>query len=1688
MKKLLLIALLTVAMIFTVVACEKDPPKDTDTSKETIAQTPGATDDDTPTPTDKPEDPTDKPEDPTETPESPTETPEPPTETPEPPTETPEPPTETPEPPTETPEPPTEKPDPDPDPEPIVKWDVNKDVVTHQSFDELRINGDGGNGVFAPGQSATWDYVANLTEGQTYLDYWGWIGAATDTVGQFGYAINGGEIIYNDAFAVPADENVQAAAAGTGALTASRMLIKIDLAGLEGENAVVVYYKGSNDKVCILNEFTVNMPELPDFWDENKDVVTHLSFDELRINGGAGVFAPGQSAAWDGVANLDGSVTSLYFWGWIDIVTDTVGEFGYKIDNGDVIYNAGFTVAADDNVIGAAAGTGALTASRMGISIDLADIYGEHTVTVYYKGTNGVCILNEFTVIKAEPAAPDAEDSHEFISDIGSQTANAPLELSDLTDAFAWNLGNNDGNNCLILDGYYQLGGINAMATTTNGKYALSINIQGVDQPNMSTLFFRGVRSATPEKQYYGTDKSNAVGGSGIYLSIEGENAYINIKSYDGNGAYLSNVFKAPISGEANFTVADSGETIYIMESGNLIATISVSGTKDYGIATVASDALAEKVSITLADGSVHEVANPAVAASHIADVGITARASLLTFTSLSLMPFSSVEIPGQGGGEEKPEPIIYNSSIDFVNGSGPNGSANYAGLSGNSDNLGAYVDAFFDGKTVGADMLVSISGWFSVSDGVKAYVWSVDGENWYPVDKLSSVSDASGGLADHFANTGYTNATANGVFSLMVNLKDYSEQTIDITFAAVPNSNPDAILNIVTIEDLEVPTYVEADPNAPALLIDAAALQGSGSSQVSSVEVLTEGDVTYAHITPNGGDPWIMLFSGKPVPCHMVICYRTTSEVNGQFFAGYGGGPAGPDTFNVDWNNSGNWETMYVDISTYENLVLNEGMINYSRFDFFTQETTDTFDVAYIAYFETAEAAKAYMNGGEPEVPPIVEGDPIYALLDGTYYVLDQTGYAAAVTLTIAKTGEGAGTLTIASEMFASIAGDYSWTYTTEGGLVVDGLDILLGLNQLGNPMVQFAGLPMPLELVSEIPATPDVPKGDLVLGENAIDTPASGTTKVFVAELDGTYIFSYAAGEANGEAILETADGSESLAFPYSVTLKAGESFTFIMYTINWKDDVIDIVISLEGEEEPELPALVLGDNEVAVVGSGAAYTFSAKAEGTYVFSWGEIAGAAGILTDTGIEEIAFPYEITLGERETITLVFATADWTDGVVNVTVAGKEPEAEDDTLILGDNEVAANGAGIAYTFSAKAEGTYVFNWGAVAGIAIIETANGSEEVSFPYEVTLGERETFTIILATADWTDGVVNVTVAGKEAEEEDDTLILGDNEVAANGAGIAYTFSAKAEGTYVFNWGAVAGIAIIETANGSEEVSFPYEITLGERETFTIILATADWTDGVVNVTVAGKEESSKPSTPAEIVDAAYALADGETLAEGPYTLTGVITSVDEAFNSKYSNITVTIAVDGAAADKVLKCYRLAGEGAELLIVGDTITVTGELTNYQGTIEFAQGCTLDSYVLIERPEPEPEPEYDVTISFDDTANRTELSTEKQVWVMNGITVTGDKAESTSDIKDYSAPARFYKGSNLTIAYPGMTQIYITCASAGYASALANTQISAGTVAVKDNVVIVTFDVATDSVVFTSMSAQTRIASIGVI
>ncbi len=274
---------------------------------------------------------------------------------------------------------------------------------------------------------------------------------------------------------------------------------------------------------------------------------------------------------------------------------------------------------------------------------------------------------------------------------------------------------------------------------------------------------------------------------------------------------------------------------------------------------------------------------------------------------------------------------------------------------------------------------------------------------------------------------------------------------------------------------------------------------------------------------------------------------------------------------------------------------------------------------------------------------------------------------------------------------------------------------------------------------------------------------------------------------------------------------------------------------------------------------------------------------------------------------------------------------------------------------------------------------------------------------------------------------------------------------------------------------------------LTIPEEEatvTLTATLTCGGVTDTKVFTLTLGPAIAT-PTTEEEIVNAAYSLATNETL-PGTYTLTGIITKVNTAYDASYQNVTVTIVVDGMT-DKAIECYRLKGEGADAIKVGDTITVTGTLKNYNGKVEFDQGCTLDSYVPGQGGEVIPGA---ATLTFDDLAKRTSQNDNIQVWEENGVKLTNNKHESRNPINgQYYNPVRLYANTNVVIEYAGMTKLVFVCNTAYQPTA--NLVDSIGTmegvtVSADDTVVTVEFASAQDSFTFV-LVAQVRLESLTV-
>lgn len=96
-----------------------------------------------------------------------------------------------------------------------------------------------------------------------------------------------------------------------------------------------------------------------------------------------------------------------------------------------------------------------------------------------------------------------------------------------------------------------------------------------------------------------------------------------------------------------------------------------------------------------------------------------------------------------------------------------------------------------------------------------------------------------------------------------------------------------------------------------------------------------------------------------------------------------------------------------------------------------------------------------------------------------------------------------------------------------------------------------------------------------------------------------------------------------------------------------------------------------------------------------------------------------------------------------------------------------------------------------------------------------------------------------------------------------------------------------------------------------------------------------------TTAPSADKLLVDRAFALAQGETI-EG-VTLTGVVTS-SQGYSEDFGNATFYIQVEGTGGPQTLYCYRVKPADANRtdVVRGDTVTLSGTIQNYKGTIEF--------------------------------------------------------------------------------------------------------------------------------------------------
>ena len=677
MKKLLVIAILMLALVFVIVACDKTP----DTTDTTVADT-------TETPTEAPDDATT--EAPTE--ETPT---DPAEETTEAPTE--ETPTEAPT--TEKPEDPTEPPteevttvDPS---EPVLMLDpdalntlagagapnVNQigtpEVLTEGNKTFLRLTAAGGD-----------PYVAIIPLNSNYiLPQYMAISYRTNsaTNGQFFMGSGAGWSGQGDAFGVDWAEGdwsfmiIDLTKTGVTSLTEDGKITyaRLDFfvnEGAEGDYFDVQYVGFFNTpEYALAYDFEINPP----YAQLDEAGKKGVSFDTFYVNGEMYFPDGGADAKLDEINNTltfasASELQNIALRGWIGF-DQPIDQFGYYVDNYEFVFGE-YKQATEDGVLAA----GGEFATRFQINVDLSALKGDdHFVGFVVKLADGTIVqLREDIVIDLPELPKDITGT--FISDVASNAEGTDLKDSDLANFFTVTYGASEPHK--VEGGAYNYGGINEMYADVNGKYAYSVNMLSAGASAM--MFVRGTHvvhsvdvptaadGLYPINNYYETDGNNHMGGAGVYAAIYGGSLNIYVKVFSAeNKTHIALKTYAVATDATELTIADDGETLYFIAGGKLLATIVLSGETAYDVLDMVQPEImfAATAVVTLADGTTETIENTMVASTCVSQIGIAVRPNTMKFDSVKVQAFSAIEIPEFGSNEPAGEDLV----IDIANTTG---------------------------------------------------------------------------------------------------------------------------------------------------------------------------------------------------------------------------------------------------------------------------------------------------------------------------------------------------------------------------------------------------------------------------------------------------------------------------------------------------------------------------------------------------------------------------------------------------------------------------------------------------------------------------------------------------------------------------------------------------------------------------------------------------------------------------------------------------------------------------------------------------------------------------------------------------------------------------------------------------------------------------------------------------------
>lgn len=320
----------------------------------------------------------------------------------------------------------------------------------------------------------------------------------------------------------------------------------------------------------------------------------------------------------------------------------------------------------------------------------------------------------------------------------------------------------------------------------------------------------------------------------------------------------------------------------------------------------------------------------------------------------------------------------------------------------------------------------------------------------------------------------------------------------------------------------------------------------------------------------------------------------------------------------------------------------------------------------------------------------------------------------------------------------------------------------------------------------------------------------------------------------------------------------------------------------------------------------------------------------GALGAANPTATPPVPADFRVFAGKTLKLTA-------TSNISKVVIAGKANKKDFTATV--DKGTVTTGASYA-AITEKAELT--------DPLIVVENINatsvtltvGKQLRAYMIEVTLGEGEepveptmNYYVAGSMTNWGPMAAYKLAANPANEGE----YMGEFTFAANDEfKVGYSDGTTIESTNYFPNGMDNNYVITEA--GDYTVYFRPDGQGGE-----------DWHEGYIKAVKVETPVLADPTTCAAAAEAALSVsANNELYNNGAsYTITGYVTSI--AYAWKEGSMSFWMA-DTENGGNVLEAYKCAiANEADAVLVGDKVAVTGQLTKYNSTPEFAAGCTVE-------------------------------------------------------------------------------------------------------------------------------------------